>query len=98
MDVERVRPAQDANVVAAEQVRSFLRRFYEGETAATSPLFVFDAGYDPVSRCSEGSREAHARDPRPLAGGSALLRRPRSVRPAGAHRTPSSPRTEDEVQ
>ena len=26
MDVERVRPAQDANVVAAEQVRSFLRR------------------------------------------------------------------------
>jgi hypothetical protein len=25
VDVERVRPAQDANVVAAEQVRSFLR-------------------------------------------------------------------------
>jgi hypothetical protein len=48
MDVERVRPAQDANVVATEQVRSFLRRFYEGGTAATSPLFVFDAGYDPV--------------------------------------------------
>jgi hypothetical protein len=51
VDVERVRPAQeDANVVAAEQVRSFLRRrrSYEGGSAASSPLFVFDAGYDPV--------------------------------------------------
>src|SRR5919107_64924 len=48
VDVERVRPAQDANVVAASQVRSFLlRRSYEGGSAA-SPLFVFDAGYDPV--------------------------------------------------
>ena len=48
VDVERVRPGQDANVVAAEQVRSFLgRRSYEEGTTAT-PLFVFDAGYDPV--------------------------------------------------
>ena len=48
MDVERLHPAQDANVVASEQVRSLLRRrSYEGRTAA-SPLFVFDAGYDPV--------------------------------------------------
>jgi DDE superfamily endonuclease len=48
VDVERVRPGQDANVVAAEQVRSFLgRRAYEEGTTAT-PLFVFDAGYDPV--------------------------------------------------
>jgi DDE superfamily endonuclease len=49
MDVERVRPAQDANVVGAEQVRSFLRRrrSYEGGSVASS-LFVFDAGYDPV--------------------------------------------------
>ncbi len=49
MDVARVRPAQDANVLAAEQVRSFLgRRSYGEGTAATTPLFVFDAGYDPV--------------------------------------------------
>jgi DDE superfamily endonuclease len=48
VDVERVRPAQDANLVATEQVRSFLGRWsYEEGTAAT-PLFVFDAGYDPV--------------------------------------------------
>ena len=51
MDVERVRPAQDTNVVAAEQVGSFLLRRQsceEGSAAATSALLVFDAGYDPV--------------------------------------------------
>jgi hypothetical protein len=50
-DVERVRPAQDANVVASEQVGSFLGRCSsceERSAAASSPLFVFDAGYDPV--------------------------------------------------
>jgi hypothetical protein len=47
MDVLRVRPAQDANALATEQVSSFLHRSYEGGSA-TSPLFVFDAGYDPV--------------------------------------------------
>lgn len=45
VDVERLRPAKDANEVAAEQVKAFLRRSPE-EGAA--PLFVFDAGYDPV--------------------------------------------------
>jgi hypothetical protein len=41
LDVERVRPAQDANEVAAEQVRAFLRRSAEEGNGA--PLFVFDA-------------------------------------------------------
>src|SRR3712207_3577666 len=45
LDVERVRPAQDASEVAAEQVKAFLRRSPEEGVA---PLFVFDAGYDPV--------------------------------------------------
>jgi DDE superfamily endonuclease len=45
LDVERVRPAQDANEVAAEQVKAFLRRSPE---EGAVPLFVFDAGYDPV--------------------------------------------------
>jgi hypothetical protein len=45
LDVERVRPARDANEVAAEQVKAFLRRSPEEGVA---PLFVFDAGYDPV--------------------------------------------------
>jgi DDE superfamily endonuclease len=61
VDVRRVRPVQDANVVAAEQVRSFLRRSLPSRRRDASPLFVFDAGYDPVSRCSRAWREAHAR-------------------------------------
>jgi hypothetical protein len=54
VDVRRVRPAQDANVVAAEQVEALLGRLEEGEVV---PLFVFDAGYDPVKlqRGLEGS-------------------------------------------
>src|SRR5829696_7338331 len=48
VDVRHVRPAEDANEVAAEQVRSFVHRSYEGGSAASSPLIVFDAGYDPV--------------------------------------------------
>jgi hypothetical protein len=50
LDVERVRPAQDANEVAAEQVKAFLRRSpeEEEEEEGVTPLFVFDAGYDPV--------------------------------------------------
>src|SRR5918992_4063042 len=50
MDVERVRPAQDANEVAAEQVKAFLRLSHEDEEEEerAAPLFVFDAGYDPV--------------------------------------------------
>jgi hypothetical protein len=50
VDVERVRPAQDANVLATGQVGSFLlrRRSSCEEGSAATPLFVFDAGYDPV--------------------------------------------------
>jgi hypothetical protein len=39
-------PGQDANEVAAEQVKAFVRRSLEEE--GDIPLFVFDAGYDPV--------------------------------------------------
>src|SRR5215216_7547508 len=54
VDVERVRPAQDANVVAAGQVKVLLGQLEAGEAV---PLFVFDAGYDPVKlqRGLEGS-------------------------------------------
>ena len=45
LDVERVLPAQDANEVAAEQVKALLDRLGKGRTV---PLFVFDVGYDPV--------------------------------------------------
>ncbi len=54
VDVRRVRPAEDANEVAAEQIGALLGRLEEGEAV---PLFVFDAGYDPVKlqRALEGS-------------------------------------------
>jgi hypothetical protein len=54
VDVERVRPTQDANEVAAKQIESLLGRLEEGEAV---PLFIFDAGYDPVKvqRALEGS-------------------------------------------
>ena len=57
MDVERIRPAQDANEVAAEQVKALLRLLAEEKVQRAAPLFVFDAGYDPVKvqRALEGS-------------------------------------------
>ena len=56
-DVVRVRPDQDANAVATEQVGALLGRLGEEETGEAVPLFVFDAGYDPVKlqRGLEGS-------------------------------------------
>ncbi len=42
--VERVRPDREANAVAAEQIGALLGRLEGGPV----PLFVFDAGYDPV--------------------------------------------------
>ena len=55
VDVERVLPAQDANVVATQQIEALLGRL---EAGGVVPLFVFDAGYDPVKvqRGLEGSR------------------------------------------
>ncbi len=53
MDVERLRPAQDANEVAAEQVKAFLRLWPEGEEEErVAPLFVFDASSTIPSRCN----------------------------------------------
>lgn len=45
VDVARVLPEQEANSVATEQVKALLGRLEQEETI---PLFVFDAGYDPV--------------------------------------------------
>ena len=57
VDALRVRPAEDANVVATEQVKALLGRLGMGET---DPLFVFDAGTIP-SRCSRGSSDGRTR-------------------------------------
>ncbi len=45
VDAHRVEPKEDANRVAAEQVRALLPRLPNRNDV---PLFVFDAGYDPV--------------------------------------------------
>ena len=54
-DARRVRPQEDANEVTAEQVRGLVGRLQRRPEA---PLFVFDAGYDPVrlQRGLEGCR------------------------------------------
>lgn len=44
-DARRVRPGEDANDVADEQIRGLLDR---SPRHLGAPLFVFDAGYDPV--------------------------------------------------
>ncbi len=56
VEVARVGPAENANAVAVEQVRGLLGRLPDRDAAA--PLFVFDAGYDPVrlQRGLEGCR------------------------------------------
>src|SRR3712207_969966 len=53
VDARRVRPTQDTDEVAAEQVRALVERLPEPEAV---PIFVFDAGYDPVKpqRALEG--------------------------------------------
>jgi hypothetical protein len=55
VDARRVGPEEDANDAATEQVRELVRRLPGG---TESPLFVFDAGYDPVrlQRNLEGCR------------------------------------------
>jgi hypothetical protein len=55
-DARRVRPEEDANQVAVAQVKELLRR--QPATRGAIPLFVFDAGYDPVKlqRGLEGHR------------------------------------------
>ncbi len=45
VDARRVRPDEDANDVAAGQIRALT---HGCPTRCTPPLFVFDAGYDPV--------------------------------------------------
>jgi hypothetical protein len=47
VDVEGVHPWEDANEVAAGQVKALLGRLLPAKEEA-APLFVFDAGYDPV--------------------------------------------------
>ena len=53
VDARRLRPTQDTDEATAEQVRALVERLPEPEAV---PIFVFDAGYDPVKlqRALEG--------------------------------------------
>ena len=49
VDARRVSPGQDANDVAAKQMKALVSRLsQQGIDRSELPLFVFDAGYDPV--------------------------------------------------
>lgn len=48
VDARRVEPEEDANRVAAEQVKALVVRLPPIPRRSAAPLFVFDAGYDPV--------------------------------------------------
>jgi DDE superfamily endonuclease len=56
MDARRVRPEEDANDVAVEQAKDLLER---SSHRGAPPLFVFDAGYDPV-KLQRGLEGQHA--------------------------------------
>jgi hypothetical protein len=58
VDVQRLPPTEDANELACEQVKGLLARL-PNEEAAAVPLFVFDAGYDPV-KLQQGLEEHRA--------------------------------------
>ncbi|MDQ3928477.1 MAG: transposase [Chloroflexota bacterium] len=45
MEARRLHPSENTNEIAAEQVKGLLDRLPEGDSA---PLFVVDAGYNPV--------------------------------------------------
>jgi PAS domain-containing protein len=48
MRVQRMRPQENSNVVAAEQIRAVLPDLPPAQADDARPWFVFDAGYDPV--------------------------------------------------
>lgn len=56
MEARRVHPSENTNEIAAEQVKGLLDRLPEGDSP---PLFVFDAGYDPV-QLQQGLEGCHA--------------------------------------
>lgn len=47
LDVQRVHPADDASAVAIRQIKAFVHTLPADELS--TPVFVFDAGYDPMA-------------------------------------------------
>jgi DDE superfamily endonuclease len=77
VDVERVRPAQDANVVATEQVEALLGRLEEGVVPCSSSTRA-----TTLSSSSEGSRGVRARSSFACErGGASTATRASRIRP-----------------
>ena len=49
VDAMRITPAENATDATIRQVRRLVAALEEGNGAGGSPLFVFDAGYDPIA-------------------------------------------------
>jgi hypothetical protein len=93
VDALRVHPDRETNMAAAEQVKALLSRS-QGEGAV--PLFVFDAGYDPV-KLQRGLEGSACRILVRLRAGRCFYADPSlSERPANPGRA-APPRPEDEV-
>lgn len=50
IDVRRVHPTENTNSIAVQQIKDLLSRL---PASAAAPLFVFDAGYDPLQLADE---------------------------------------------
>ena len=86
-------PAENATDATIRQVRRLVATLEEGNGAGASPLFVFDAGYDPIA-IGDGLSKVNAQalvrisskrvfhfDPAPPTGGRGRPPRHGSLRP-----------------
>jgi hypothetical protein len=83
VDVQRLPPTEDANELACEQVKGLLARLPKEEATAV-PLFVFDAGYDPV-KLQQGLEEQRAQILVRLRAGRCFYADPPPPAPTGRH-------------
>lgn len=56
--VRRIIPGENLNLVAAEQIRSWLEQAPPSHPSAAAPIFTFDAGYEPI-QLSQALAEEH---------------------------------------
>ena len=93
MDVRRVHPLENANEVAAGQVKLWAERPPKKREGV--PLFVFDAGYDPV-QLQQGLAGTRAAILVRLRAGRCFIRR--TGRVARQNRSSAPPRAQAGVQ
>jgi DDE superfamily endonuclease len=52
-DVLRIKPDEDATTATVAQIRRLVGRFGASPASSAAPVFVFDAGYDPIALGAE---------------------------------------------